>query len=70
MTDRLKENCGNCDLLTWDKRDEKWDTGGEFKTIHPFKTKCAHPLMCGKVPVNPLMSECLFWKGGDDRESR
>lgn len=66
MAERLEEHCGNCALLTWDERDVRWDMSGEFKTIHPFKTRCSHSLMGGRVPVNIYMSECLFWKGGDE----
>ena len=67
---QLKETCSNCDFLTWSKRDERWDMSGEFKTIEPIKTKCSHVLMAGKVPREIYTTECLFWKGGDDRESR
>ncbi len=58
----LEENCGNCALLTWDKRDEEWDMSGEFKTIDPIKTRCSDSLMKGRIPLDPARSECLFWK--------
>ncbi len=66
MNDRtLKENCGNCANLTWGSRDEKWDTGGEYREIHPIHTKCSLGLRGGFVDRAKLfMSECLFWTGG------
>lgn len=65
MSDQtLKENCGNCDNLTWDKRDEQYDMSGEFKTINPLDTRCGHSLMGGKVPLDVYKTECLFWTGG------
>ncbi len=60
----LEENCSNCDSLAWDEKDTTWDMSGEFKVIHPFKTRCSHLLMKSKVMVDIFRTECLFWTGG------
>jgi len=58
----LKENCGNCIYLTWNKRDETWDMSGEFKVISSLNTRCSHSLMTWKGMVDVFRSECLFWQ--------
>lgn len=60
----LKENCGNCDSLTWNEKDARWDMSGEFKVIDPINAKCSHTLMTWKSMVDIFRTECLFWTAG------